>query len=171
MSVLVTRSCPTLCDPMNCNLPGSSVPWDSPGKNAGVGCYALLQGIFPTQGLIPGLQHCRYILYHLSHQGSPRILKWVGYTSSRGFSQPRNRTRVSCITGRFFTSWDTREDQTKLYFFLNQGEAKEEMPKKLTYKHWSICKEKRNALLLLSFFKIYLFLWLHWVFVPSTDFL
>ena len=46
-------------------------PWDSPGKSAGVGCHALSQGIFPTQGLNPGLPHCRWILYHLSHQGSP----------------------------------------------------------------------------------------------------
>ena len=43
---------------------------DSPGKNTGVGCHALLQGIFPTQGLNPGLPHCRQILYRLSHQGS-----------------------------------------------------------------------------------------------------
>ena len=46
-------------------------PWDSPGKNTGVGCHALLQGIFPTQGSNPGLTHCRWILYLLSHQGSP----------------------------------------------------------------------------------------------------
>ena len=39
-------------------------PQDSPGKNIGVGCYALLQGIFPTQGLNPGLLYCRQILYH-----------------------------------------------------------------------------------------------------------
>ena len=44
--------------------------WDSPGKNTGVGCHFLLQGIFPTQGLNPGLLHCRQTLYHLSHQGS-----------------------------------------------------------------------------------------------------
>ena len=44
---------------------------DSPDKNTGVGCRALLQGIFPTQGLNPSLLHCRQILYHLSHQGSP----------------------------------------------------------------------------------------------------
>ena len=43
-------------------------PWDSPGKNTGVGCHALLQGIFPTQGSNPGLPHCRQIL---SHRGSP----------------------------------------------------------------------------------------------------
>ena len=47
-------------------------------------------GIFPTQGSNPGLPHCRQILYHLSHQGSPRILGWVAYPFSRGSSQPRN---------------------------------------------------------------------------------
>ena len=46
-------------------------PWDSSGKNTGVGCPALLQGIFPTQGSNPGLLHCRQIFYHLPHQGSP----------------------------------------------------------------------------------------------------
>ena len=43
-------------------------PWDFLGKNTGVGCHFLLQGIFPTQGLNPGLLHCRQKLYHLSHQ-------------------------------------------------------------------------------------------------------
>ena len=42
-------------------------PWNSPGKNTRVGCHALLQGIFPTQGSNPGLLHCRQILYHLNH--------------------------------------------------------------------------------------------------------
>ena len=50
---------------------GSAVHGDSPGKNTGVGCHALLQGIFPTQGSNPGLLHYRWILYCLSHQGSP----------------------------------------------------------------------------------------------------
>ena len=52
-------------------------PWESPGKNTGVGCHAFLRGIFPTQGSNPGLPHCRWILYCLSHQRSPRILEWV----------------------------------------------------------------------------------------------
>ena len=72
MCVSVTHSCPTLCDPMDCSLPGSSgvhrilhariLEW-----------VAILfsRGIFLTQGLNPGLLHCRQILYHLSHQGSP----------------------------------------------------------------------------------------------------
>ena len=46
-------------------------PWNSPGKNTGVGSHSLLQGIFLTQGLNLSLLHCRQILYHLSHQGSP----------------------------------------------------------------------------------------------------
>ena len=68
---VVAQSCPTLCDPMNCSPLGSSVHGDSPGKKTGVSCHALLQGIFPTQGLNPGLPYCRLILYCLSHQGSP----------------------------------------------------------------------------------------------------
>ena len=68
---LVAQSCPTLSDPMDCSPQGSSVHGDSPGKNTGVGCHALLQGIFPTQGLNPGLPHCKWILYQLSYQGSP----------------------------------------------------------------------------------------------------
>ena len=54
-------------------------PWNFPGQNTGVGSLSFLQGIFPTQGLNPGLLHCRWILYQLSHQGSPRILEWVAY--------------------------------------------------------------------------------------------
>ena len=106
---LVTQSCLTLLDPMNCSLPGFSVHGDYPGKNTGVGCHAHLRGIFLTQGLNPCLLPCRQILYCLSHQGSPRILDWVAYPFSRGSSWPRNCTAVSCITGRFFTSWATRE--------------------------------------------------------------
>ena len=45
-------------------------PGNSPGQNAGVGSLSLLQGIFPTQGSNPGLPHCRWILYQLSHKGS-----------------------------------------------------------------------------------------------------
>ena len=84
-------------------------PWNSPGQNAGVGSRSLLQGIFPTQGLNPGLPHCRRILYQLSHKGSPRILEWVAYPFSSGSSWPRNQTGVSCIAGRFFSSWATRK--------------------------------------------------------------
>ena len=59
---------------------GPNSPRNSPGQNTGVGSCSLLQGIFPTQGLNQGLSHCRWILYQLSHEGSPvmqRSLKWA----------------------------------------------------------------------------------------------
>ena len=61
---LVAKSYPALCDPMNCS---------PSGKNTGVDCLSLLQGIFPTQGSNTRLQHCRWILYHLKYQGSQEI--------------------------------------------------------------------------------------------------
>ena len=82
---LVPQSCPTLCDPMDRSLPSISVLGDSPGRNTGGGCHALLQGVFPTQGWNPGLLHCGQILYHLSHQGSARILDRVSSPFSRGW--------------------------------------------------------------------------------------
>ena len=70
---VVNQSCLTLCSLrllyVTVSL-GSSVHADSPGKNTGVVCRALLQVIFPTQGLNPGLPHYRHILYQLNHQGS-----------------------------------------------------------------------------------------------------
>ena len=65
---LVAQSGLTLCDPMDCRLQGSSVHEDSPGKNTGVYCYPVLQGIFPTQGSNSGLLPCRQILYPQNHQ-------------------------------------------------------------------------------------------------------
>ena len=129
-----------LCNPIDCSPPGSSVHGDSPGKNTGGSCHALLQGIFPTQGQNPGRLHYKQILYHLSHQGSPfsrqeywsrlpcLTLGWlVGLVSKscqtlatpwnvacqapRGSSQPRDWTQVSRIAGEFFTIWATRETQ------------------------------------------------------------
>ena len=67
------------------------------------------RGIFPTPGSNPGFPYCRQILYQLSHQESPRMLKWVAYPLSSGSSWPRNLTGVSCIAAGFFTSWATRE--------------------------------------------------------------
>ena len=64
--------------------------WNSPGQHTGVGNISPLQEIFPTQGLNPGLPHCRRILYQLSHKGSLRILEWVAYPFSSSSSQPRN---------------------------------------------------------------------------------
>ena len=74
-----------------------------------MGSLSLLQGIFPLQGLNPGLPHWRQILYQLSHQRSPGILEWVAYPFSQGASQSRNWTRVSCTAAGLFTDWAIRE--------------------------------------------------------------
>ena len=63
-------------------------PWNSPGQNTEKGSLSLLQGIFPTQGSNPGLLHCRWILYQLSHKGSPKIAKVI----------PKKRNRAGGIT-------------------------------------------------------------------------
>ena len=105
-------------------------PWDSPDKNTGVGCHAILQGIFLTQRSNPGLLHWQtdslpaepperersesrssvsdslqpHGLYTVHGTLQARILEWVVMPSSRGSSQARDQTQVSCIAGRFFTS-------------------------------------------------------------------
>ena len=68
---LFTQLCPTLCDPMDCSPPDSSIHGDSSGKNTGMSFHAFFQGIFPTQGSNPGLPQCRWVLYHLSHREAP----------------------------------------------------------------------------------------------------
>ena len=84
----VTQACPTLWDTMDCSPPGSCIHGDSPGKDAGVGCHSLLQGIFPTQESNPGLLFYRQILYHLSFQGSSRA-----------------RTQSSPVGGKPYLPW------------------------------------------------------------------
>ena len=90
---------PTLCDPTDYTvhsiLQARILEWVT---------FPFSRGIFPTQGSNPGLPHCGWILYHLSHKGSPRILGWVAYPFSGGSSRPRNRTVVSCIARGFFTN-------------------------------------------------------------------
>ena len=123
---LVAQSCATVW-----------IPWtEEPGRLQSVGILQArtlewvampssrifpTQEIFPSQGLNPGLLHCRQILYSLSHQGSPRTLEWAAYPFCRGTSQPRNRTRVSCIASRFFTSWATQESHFSQCHILNNS--------------------------------------------------
>ena len=87
-------------------------PWNSLGQDTGLGSLSLLKGILPTQGLNPGLLHCRRIIYQLSHKGSPRILEWVAYPFSSRSSWPRNQTGFSCIADGILTNWATREEQS-----------------------------------------------------------
>ena len=124
VKVKVAWSYRTLCDPMDYS------PWNSPGQNTGVGSLSLLQGIFPTQRLNPGLLHWRWInrmhskkelndgekwkwksLVHIWLFVTPwtivhgilqvRILEWVAFPFSRGSSQPRDWTQVSRTGGGF----------------------------------------------------------------------
>ena len=104
--------------------------WNSLGQNSVLGSLSLLQELFPTQRLNPGLPHCRQILYQLSHKGSPRILEWVAYPFFRRSSWLRNWTRVSCITGRFFTNWAIRE---ALWLVVNE------------YHQFGYCRLKSDA--------------------------
>ena len=106
---------------MDYSPPGSSVHGILQARMLEWVAISFSMGIFPTQGLNPGLPHCRRILYRLNHQGSPRILEWVAYPSSRGSSPPRNWTGVSCIAGVFFTSWATRKPE----FYPKEGQNAE----------------------------------------------
>ena len=98
---------------MDCCLP-VLCPWDSPGKNIGVGCYFLFQGIFPTQGSNPGLLHCRQILHHLSQQGSPSVLisisKYMKLHSKLWVDMLSRVERMDGLVGRV-----SREDKKKLF--------------------------------------------------------
>ena len=67
--VLIAQSCPTLCDPMDYRLPGSRIHGILQARIL-KGVAVPFQGILQTQGSNSGLLHCRWILYHLSHQGS-----------------------------------------------------------------------------------------------------
>ena len=84
-----------------------------------------VHGIFLTQGLNPGLPHCRWILNQLSHKGSPSILQWVAYPFSSRSSRPKNQTGVSCMAGGFFTNQAIRETLhiTKALYYSSDQEA------------------------------------------------
>ena len=82
------------------------------------GSLSLLQGIFPTQWLNPGLLHRRWILYQLRHKGSPRILEWVAYRFSSGSSRHRNQTGISCFAGGFLPTEVSGKPTVKLLLKL-----------------------------------------------------
>ena len=93
--------------PMDCSPPGSSVHGILQARTLEWVAMPSSRGSSQPRDH-PGLQYCRWILCHLSHQGSPRILGWVANPFSRGSSWPRNQTGISCIAGGFFTSRATR---------------------------------------------------------------
>ena len=141
---IVAQLYQTLCDPIYCSPPGSSVHRDSPGKNTGVCHQALLQRSFPTQGSNPCHLCCGRILYWLSHRGSASTLDWVAYPFSMGSSQPRSQTGVRCTAGGFLTSWAIREacllfslifDPLHFFLLLTIGGVLPEAPKQLPHLH------------------------------------
>ena len=148
---------------MECSLPGS-------------------QGIFPTQGLNPGLPNCRRILYHLSHQGNPRILEWVAYPFSWGVfpTQEPNWGLPHCgwilylvaeLPGKpkLVQQWNKNKCVWKRWFvwlLWNQ----------LQISFWSFerlaGKKVSSVFIYLSFLKIFFFLmWTVWVFIQLVTIL
>ena len=96
-------------------------PWNSPGQNTRVGSLSLLQEIFLIQKSNPGLPYCRQFFTSWA-QGKPKNT-WVGtYPFSSGSSW--NQTKVSCILGRFITTWAMREALRPNCFLLKSGICK-----------------------------------------------
>ena len=106
---------------MDCNPPGSSVYRDSPVKNTGLGCRTFLQGIFPTQGSNPTLQ-----ADSLSYEppGKPKNTGVGSLSLLQGNFLTQELNGVSCIAGRFFTSWATREALISKYEWSNVSSQK-----------------------------------------------
>ena len=102
MCLLVAQSCLTLWDPMDYSPPRSSVHGILQSKNTGMGCQSLLQGIFLTQALNPGLPHCRQILYRLSHQRSQSAVRglWENSHHVRGVEKRILRGKPGFWAGR-----------------------------------------------------------------------
>ena len=94
---------------MDGNLPGSSVPGDSPGRNTSVGCHALFQGIFPTQRSNPGLPNCRWILYCLSPREAQEYFCGLNLYPfrcvSRSSSSSSSFLRESCSMVMCSSTW------------------------------------------------------------------
>ena len=92
---------------MDCSPPGFSVPGDSPGRNTGVGCHDLLQGIFPTQGSNPGLPHCRWILYCLNHHKMTLCLRGIQHMQRNEWVYPEDLTYSTVtILNNTLLYWD-----------------------------------------------------------------
>ena len=95
---------------MDCSLTRFLHPWEFPGKNTGVGCHFLLQEIFPTQGLNPGLLHCRQTLYHVRHQGRS---SWGGQDRKGVAGKGSNKLQVVFFRGG--DSWLNSEGWVRIY--------------------------------------------------------
>ena len=111
---LVTQSCPTLCNPMDCSPPLSEdrllCPWGFPRQEYWLEQVAKLSSRGSSQPRDCTQVSCiQTDSLPFDPREKPWILEWVAYPFSRGSSQPRSQTGVSCTTGGLFTSWATRE--------------------------------------------------------------
>ena len=121
MLCLVFQLCPTLCNPMDCSPPSSSVYADSAGKNNWSELPCPPPGDLPNPRIEPSLRHCRRFLYCLSHQGSQRTK--LGYTlifRYRSEEEPERRQnhQVSKRNTRKVQTSKRRGFNSKLSFFL-----------------------------------------------------
>ena len=123
MLCLVAQSCLTLCDSMDHSPSGSSVQGEFLGKNTGVGCHALLQGIFSTQGSNPGFLHCRWIFYHLSHHISLKYWSGFPFPSPGDLLNPRIKSLSPALQagsllseppGNLFLSQKTKQNKNPM---------------------------------------------------------
>ena len=103
----VAQLCPTLCDPMDCSPPVSSVHEIFQARILKWVAISFPSGSSPPRDRTQVSHIANRHFYRLSHQGSS--LEVVAFPSSRGSSQPRDWTQVSRIAGKFFPSWATRE--------------------------------------------------------------
>ena len=145
--VYVCVSCSVVSDclgPHGLSSPRLLCPWDFPGKSTGVGCHFLLQGIFPAQGLHPGLSHCWQSLYCLSHQGSQcesgvypsvclwsavkrnevgmHVTTWMSLENSKLWERSQTEMGTPCVP--FMWNVQRREiqrDRTVMRFAFSRG--------------------------------------------------
>ena len=103
---LVTKSCPTLCNPMDYSPPGSFCPWDFLGKNTAVGCFFFFSpGDLPN----PGIETCiscsdRWVLHHWAHQGSTSE-KYQNLIAPKNGLEPVTDKKLLDNYPSFFSSW------------------------------------------------------------------
>ena len=110
-----SESCSVVSDSLQPQ--GLYSPWNSPGQNPGVGSLSLSRGS-PNPGIEPRSPVLHSYSLPAEPQGKSKNAGWVAYPFSRGSSQTRNQTGVSCIAGGFFTSWATREAPSCFYPLL-----------------------------------------------------
>ena len=129
---------------------GLCSPWNSPGKNTRVGSLSLLQGIFPTQGLNPGLPHCRRILYQLSHKGSPIISAWFNITTTIVFwidkHQRIDAFELWCWRRLLRVPWTERRSNQSILKGINPEYSLEGLKQKLKLQYFGRLMRKANSL-------------------------